>query len=56
MTTTVCVLDPASLEESQKFGLHKNFKLSLRKRKNVAIGISKKENEVNVIRTASELN
>jgi len=28
MRTTVCVLDPAGLEESQKSGFHKNYKFS----------------------------
>jgi len=54
MKTMVCVLDPAGLEESQKSGLRKNYKLLVRERGNVAIDICKEDCRVNVIRTATD--
>ena len=50
----MCVLDPSGLEESQKSGLRKNYKLLVRKRGNVAIEICKEDCRVNVIRTVTE--
>ena len=51
----LCVLDRAGLEESQKSGFRK-ITTVVSKRLNEAIGISKEDCTVNVIRTATEWN
>jgi hypothetical protein len=50
----VCVLDPAGLVQSQMSCLRKIYKFRLRKRRNVAIGISKEDCRVNVISCGTE--
>ena len=41
----MCELGAAGLEENQTSGLRKTYKLYLRKRRNVAIGICKEDAE-----------
>ena len=56
MSTAVCVLHPAEFEEIQTYGFRKNYKILVRKGKNVVIGICKKDCGVNVTRAATEWN